>query len=137
MLHIDADLRNLNTIREFVRDNATILGLQPGDIFGVMLAVDEAATNIIVHGYQGQPGLIEVDIKRGKTHLAIQVRDQAPPFNPTLVPAPDLTLPLEERPIGGLGIHLMRKYMDQVTYRYTADGYNLLTLKKRITGEGK
>jgi serine/threonine-protein kinase RsbW len=132
MLHIEASIHNLNTIREFVRSNAMALGIQQNDIFGVVLSVDEAATNIIVHGYQGQPGQIDIEVKRDKTYLMIEMRDQALPFDPTRVPAPALTLPLDERPIGGLGIHLMRQYMDQMDYQYTTDGYNLLTLKKHI-----
>lgn len=137
MLHIDAALHNLNTIREFVRSSVIALGIRQDDIFGMILSVDEAATNVIIHGYRGQPGQIEIDVKRDKTYLTIKIRDQSPPFDPTSNPAPDLTLPLEQRPIGGLGIHLMRQYMDKIHYQHTADGHNLLTLKKRIIGEIK
>jgi serine/threonine-protein kinase RsbW len=99
----------------------------------ILLAVDEAATNIIVHGYRGQPGDIEIEVENQDGSLAVSLRDKAPPFDPTRVPMPDLSLPLDQRPFGGMGVHLMRQCMDDVIYRAPPQGGNeLILVKKRI-----
>jgi len=105
---------------------------RPRPIDDLVLAVDESATNIIMHGYRGQPGDIEVEIRRAPDAVVIYLRDRAPPFDPTRLPAPDVTLPLEQRPIGGLGVYLTRQLMDSVTHRLTSQGGNELTLIKKI-----
>jgi serine/threonine-protein kinase RsbW len=94
-------------------------------------AVDESATNIVVHGYRGRPGTIDVEVKGANDTLAVRLRDSAPLFDPTGVPPPDLSLPLDQRPIGGLGVHLTRKCVDEMIYRVTSEGHNELTLLKR------
>ena len=96
-----------------------------------LAALDEAVSNIIIHGYHGQPGSIEVEVEKEKEALVIRLRDQSPLFDPTLVPPPDLTLPLEERRLGGLGIHLIRCFTDSMAYRVTPEGDNELTLMKK------
>jgi serine/threonine-protein kinase RsbW len=97
----------------------------------MLLAVDEAATNIIVHGYRGQPGAIEIDVEKQDSSLAVSLRDQAPPFDPTSVPVPDLSLPLDQRPFGGMGVHLIRQSMDEVIYRVPPQGGNELILVRK------
>ena len=97
----------------------------------VLLAVDEAATNIIVHGYKRQQGRIEIEMRPEGPDLIIVLRDEAPLFDPTRHPSPDLTLPLEQRQPGGLGIFLMRQVMDEVTHRPRAGGGNELIMIKR------
>ncbi|MBM4466217.1 MAG: ATP-binding protein [Chloroflexi bacterium] len=105
-LHIAAELKNLAAICLFVEEVATALGVDPAIIPDVVLAVDEAASNIIIHGYQGQGGAVEIEVGQEGDALVIRLRDEAAPFDPTTVPAPDLTVPLEQRAVGGLGIHL-------------------------------
>jgi serine/threonine-protein kinase RsbW len=131
-LRFAAELKNLAAIRDFVRESAAVLDVAPAIISDLLLAVDEAATNVIIHGYRGQQGTIEIEVKREAADIVVHVRDKAPPFDPTDVPSPDLTRPLEERPPGGLGIYLIRQYMDEVIYRLMPQGGNELTLKKRI-----
>lgn len=133
-LCIAAELKNLVEIRRIVQETATALGVDSATIPDVLLAVDEAASNIIIHGYQGQGGAIEIEMEREGDALVIRLRDEAPPFDPAAIPPPDLTLPLEQRPIGGLGIYLMRQVMDEVTHRITPQGGNELTLLKRCVG---
>ena len=102
----------------------------------MLQAVDESATNIFVHGYRGRPGNIEIEVTQEGYVLVVRLRDQAPLFDPTRAPPPDLTLPLERRCLGGLGIHLARRFTDSVTYRKTSEGGNELTLRKKVKGEG-
>ncbi len=129
-LHLEAELKNLGTIRDFVEEAAVHLQANPTAIPNVVLAVDEMATNIIEHGYRGQPGTIEVEVYAQNEALIVQLRDRAPLFDPTQVPPPDLSLPIDDRPAGGLGIYLARKVMDDIQHRVTADNGNELTLIK-------
>lgn len=129
-LHTTAKLENLSQIRHFVEETAIALGFEPAIIPNVQLAVDEAATNVILHGYHGQGGSLEIELERVEYDLIVRLRDEAKPFDPTSVPPPDLTLPLAKRPIGGLGVHLVRRAMDEVLHRVTASGGNELTLIK-------
>ena len=107
-LRVAAELKNLNVIRHFVQETAESLDVDQRVIGDVILATDEAVTNVMVHGYQGQPGIIEIELRRNEDSLVVCLRDQSAPFDPTVMPPPDVTVPLEERPPGGLGIHLMR-----------------------------
>jgi serine/threonine-protein kinase RsbW len=136
-LRIAAELKNLVDIRRFVRETATTLGVDPAVVPGVILAVDEAVSNIIAHGYQGQGGTVEIEVSREGDTLMVRLRDEAAPFDPTSIPLPDLTLPLEQRTPGRLGIHLIRQIMDEMTHRVTPQGGNELTLVKRGIGGGK
>jgi serine/threonine-protein kinase RsbW len=126
-----AKLENLVLIRRFVEKTARSLQADQAAIDDVIQAVDEAATNIIIHGYAGKPGMIDVEVKREVDSLIVHLLDQAPQFDPTTVPPPDLTLPLEKRRPGGLGIHLIREYMDQVRYLAMPQVGNKLTMVKK------
>lgn len=112
------------------------LKAERGAIDDMIQAVDESATNIIVHGYRGQPGHIEIEVTQEGNVLVVRLRDQAPLFDPTRAPPPDLTLPLERRCVGGLGIHLARQFTDSMTFRTTSEGGNELTLRKKAKREG-
>ncbi len=131
ILHTTAELNNLGTIRHFVEESTLSLSADEHTAYALAHAVDECATNIIEHGYRGQPGPIEIEIDRVGENLTIVLRDHAPPFDPTGVPPPDLTLPLEEREPGGLGIYLARQMVDQWHYRALPDGGNEFTLIKQ------
>ena len=97
----------------------------------LVLAVDEVVTNIIQHGYRGQPGEIDIEIERRPDAAVVYVRDQAPPFDPTRLPDPDITLPLEQRPEGGMGVYLARRSVDDMSHQVTDQGGNQLTLTKK------
>jgi serine/threonine-protein kinase RsbW len=99
-------------------------------LYGLTLAVEEAVTNIILHGYDGKKGDIIVVVQPNAGSAEITLCDDAPPFDPTCVPAPRLDLPLEQRPLGGLGVHIMRKNLDRISYRRTPAGSNELILVK-------
>ncbi|MEK7784657.1 MAG: ATP-binding protein [Chloroflexota bacterium] len=131
MLRIAAELNNLPAIRRFVQETATALAAPARAIDDLVLAVDESTTNIIEHGYCGQPGDIEIEVGRAGETVVVHLRDQAPPFDPTRLPDPDLTLSLEDRPVGRMGVFLTRQLVDAVTYRLTSQGGNELTLTKK------
>ena len=131
-LRVAADVAQLATIRSFVEQQAHALGVDASEIYDLILAVNEVATNIVVHGYRNQPGVIEIDLRRQGEAIEIRLHDQAPLFDPTGVPVPDLTLPLHKRPLGRMGVHVTRQIMDAVRYRVTPVGGNELVLVKRV-----
>jgi len=133
-LFVAAHVENLAEIRRFVREEAAALGAGEEAICDLELAVDEAACNVICHGYEGREGMIQVRVERGGDRLAVRVRDEAPLFDPTRHPLPDVTLPLEERPLGGLGLFLIRQSVDEMAYRVMPEGGNELSLIKRLEG---
>jgi serine/threonine-protein kinase RsbW len=133
-LRIPAKLENLSEIRSFVRERATELDVDPDIIPDVLLAVDEAATNVVVHGYQGREGVIEIEVLREGDALVIRLRDEAEPFDPTSIPPPDLAAPVEERALGKMGVYLVRRVMDEMSHRTTLQHGNELTLVKRGVG---
>lgn len=105
----------------------------PQDVVNaVNVAIDEALSNIIVYGYdQGIRGEIMVRLSRRPRSLHVEIEDYGKPFDPLTAPPPDLTSPLAERKVGGLGIHLIKHLMDEVSYARTATG-NLLILVKNL-----
>lgn len=101
----------------------------------IHLALDEIVTNVIRHGYGGQPcdgADIRVSVAAGS--LQVEVRDRARPFNPLEIAEPDISLPPEMREIGGLGLYFVRQLMDSVEYR-RHDGQNCVLFSRRF-GKG-
>lgn len=129
-LCISAELENLGVVRDFIAQQAANLGADQDALYDVILAVDEAVTNIIVHGYRGRAGTIKIAMQRKGDALVVRLGDLAAPFDPHSVPPPDLSLSLEERPIGGMGIYMMKKLVDRVIYCAAPQGGNELTLVK-------
>ncbi len=130
-LKIPARFEYLDKIRDFVGRRARAAGFRDKDVYSVQLATDEAASNIIEHAYVGIPnGSIELTCDFKNDRLTITLLDHGKSFDPSKVAQPDLGSDLSERKIGGLGIYLMHKLMDEVRYKVTASG-NLLTLVKR------
>jgi anti-sigma regulatory factor (Ser/Thr protein kinase) len=107
-------------------------GLPPKILHEIQLAAEELLTNILNHAYPDQrERAIIVRLRPGESEFGIEVEDDGRPFNLLEQPAPDLSLPLEQRPVGGLGIHMIRKSMDRIEYR-RADGKNILAMTKQI-----
>jgi serine/threonine-protein kinase RsbW len=131
-----ADLTDLAAIRAFVRTTATALDASVDVVPDLVLAVDEAVTNIIRHGYRGRSGPIGVEVERDDGAIVVRVTDEAAPFDPTTWPEPDLDVPLERRAAGGLGIHLVRTSVDRVAHRAAADRGNELILVKMDGRQG-
>ena len=131
MVSFPARLENLDKMRNFIAETGKSL-YAGGDCLECLVhAVDEAASNTIIHGYKGRPGEIEIAVSREGDNLVVRMCDQAPHFNPINYPMPDLTLPLKKRPLGGLGIYFIRNFTDDVRYRVTSEGDNELTLVKK------
>ena len=126
-----ATIRDLNDIREFLESALLSLGSDSDTAGDLVLAVNEAVTNTLLHGYQEQPGPVAVCAEADGHDLLVRLLDEAPLFDHTAVPPPDINLPLEERPLGGLGVHMMRQLTDALLYRVTSDGQNELIFVKR------
>ena len=100
------------------------------------LALEEWVANVINYAYpKGMRGHVEVTADVSDNVLTLVIKDHGTPFDPTQHAEVDIDAELDERSIGGLGIHLMRTIMDSMTYERTADGYNRLTLKKEVKSE--
>jgi serine/threonine-protein kinase RsbW len=125
-------LNNLERICDFISECAKEAGLDESEMYAVQLAVDEASTNIIEHGYgQECPSRIDVTCEVLADGLKVMIYDDAAPFDPTAMPDPDVNVSLEEVKPRGLGIYLMRKMMDEVHYESSQDTGNILTMIKR------
>ncbi|MBI4860908.1 MAG: SpoIIE family protein phosphatase [Candidatus Riflebacteria bacterium] len=131
-LHLVATRENLGQVRQFVRESATALGAAEDDVADLVLAVDEAATNVVVHGYQGA-GEIDVVIAREGDRLVARLTDSASIFDPTAVPVDDPERATRELRGGGRGILLMQKTLDELVHRPGPGGGNELTLVKRLS----
>jgi anti-sigma regulatory factor (Ser/Thr protein kinase) len=130
---VTSELDKLETVSRFVADAAGRMGMGDDEIYAIQLAVDEACTNVMDYAYQGksgQPVTVECCDDDGK--CVVTVRDHGRPFDPSRVVMPDLSAPLSRRQIGGLGIYLIRKLMDDVRFRFDNKNGNELTLVKSI-----
>lgn len=131
-LKVRAKPENLARIAAFVNDAAERWGLGPKETFDIQMAVDEACTNIIEHGYEGDTsGMIEIRCRQTDDECTIKIRDHGRNFDPDAVPEPDVQAPLEERPVGGLGLFFMRQLMDEVEFHFGEEEGNVLVMKKR------
>ena len=130
--HFSCSLNNLETICDFVTHCASEAGLSETEVYAVQLAVDEASTNIIEHGYGEEcPSRIDITCEPVEDGIKVVIYDDAAPFDPTTIPEPEINVSLEEVKPRGLGIYLMRKMMDEVCYESDPDKGNTLTMIKR------
>ena len=127
-----AKFEYLDEIRDFVGKVARKGGFSEKDIYNIQLATDEAASNIIEHAYEGvSDGVLDLSCGITGDGITIILIDYGESFDPSAVPMPNLKADLSERKIGGLGIFLMRKLMDEVHYEPRKDGSNVLLMRKR------
>lgn len=128
-----AKFEDLEEIREFVGEIARAGGFGSKDVYNIQLAADEAASNIIEHAYQGvKNDVLEISCGVKDGTITIIMVDHGESFDPSAIPLPDLKADLSERKIGGLGIFLMRKLMDEVHFESRRDKGNVLTMIKRM-----
>jgi serine/threonine-protein kinase RsbW len=106
--------------------------LPPATIFALNLALEEVISNIISYGYDDPgPHMIDVELNVLDGTVTTTVEDDGRPFDPLAAPEPDVSAPLEEREVGGVGVLLVRRLMDEVSYA-RAGGRNRLTFKKQV-----
>ena len=134
-LSLDNEQGSLNPLAAAVEAFADIHDW-PADVkLHVDLVLEELVQNIVSYGYpDGRPGRIEVTLRQESQRISLTVEDDGDAFDPFKQPDPDFTLDLEDRPIGGLGIHLIRKLMDGHVYRRVA-GHNRVDLEKSLLSE--
>lgn len=131
-LSLWAEPTDLAGIRRFVEETGNDLGLDEASIYALQLAVDEACTNVIRHAYDDGRGRIEIQIDTAGDWVEVVIRDWGEPFDPESVPIPDLDVPLEKRPLGGIGLFLMHQMMDRVEFQFSEADGNTLTMAKRL-----
>ncbi len=135
-LTLVANLDALAHISAFITTAAEQSGLTERATWQVQLAIDEAATNIIQHAYEPDtPGMLTLEWHTVSDRFIVSLRDHGRAFDPQEVAPPDLESPLEERQVGGLGIYLMTRLMDEVHFDFDPQSGNLLTLVKYIQPE--
>ena len=144
VLTISGRYEKIKQVCTFVADGAAQAGMDDASIFHVELACDEACTNIIEHAYGGEDkGKIIISWETDDESFTIMIRDNGRSFNPKDIPEPTMPLDptdpnfsetnmVENLKIGGLGIHFMRKLMDEVTYQFEATTGNTLIMVKKL-----
>ena len=132
-LTINNDIEETAKLYPFIEEVGTALHIDEATLSSVNLAIEEALVNSVLYAYpKGTKGEVELtaEWEEEPKELVFTLKDQGIPFNPLEAKEADTTLGLEERPIGGLGIFLVRTLMSEVDYQRTLDGYNVLTMTK-------
>ena len=137
-LSLPARRETFATLREWLTSIAEELGLPDQARKRLLIAADEIFTNIANYGYPAGDGDIRIAVafNIGKMELELTFSDRGIPYNPLDAQAPDLTRPPQERKAGGLGIFLVKKLMDRVSYR-REDGQNILVITKFLGEKGQ
>lgn len=126
------DLAEIARLSETLDEIGRNYGIPAEILYAVNLALDEILTNVISYGY-AEPGeqVIRVRLTIAANELVAEIEDEARPFNPLEAPAPEVNAPLQDKPLGGLGIHLARTMTDAMAYR-RENGKNILTFRKKF-----
>lgn len=132
MLTLHNDIQELARLPEWLEGVLAQYGLDPLLAMSLNLALEEAVTNVMLYAYpKGTVGLVELEAQREGRCLHFILSDSGVAFDPTAAQDPDIAAPATDRPIGGLGIFLVRQIMDSVSYR-RENGKNYLTMTKTI-----
>ena len=125
-----ASMDTIPDIVGFVSETASAMGVHPKRVMHLELAVEEAAVNICSYAYEIPPGEVTIRISRETEVVRIELVDTGVPFDPLAADAPDIRSELENREVGGLGIFLIRRMLDEVHYSRSGDR-NILSLAVR------
>lgn len=130
---LSAEVSRLDELIDFINAELEEHGLPMKTIMQIDIAVDEIFGNIANYAYAPDVGeaAVTIDVEQNPPCAVIRFADRGRPFDPLKKPDPDVTLGIEEREIGGLGIYMVKKSMDEVSYVYE-DGQNILTMRKRL-----
>ena len=132
-LTIAATVENIETVTDFVNEQLEALDCPMRAQMQIDIAIDELFGNIVHYAYK--PGIgqatVQVDVEEEPLSVVITFIDNGVPYDPLAKADPDTTLSVEERDIGGLGIYMVKKSMDEIAYEYK-DGQNILKIKKNI-----
>ncbi|MBQ5851955.1 MAG: ATP-binding protein [Lachnospiraceae bacterium] len=132
-LTIDATIKNIEQVTAFVDEQLRVLDCPMKTQVQIDIAIDELFGNIARYAYNPEVGsaTVRVEVCEDPVSVVITFIDNGMPYNPLAKEDPDVTLSLEERGIGGLGIYMVKKTMDDIVYEYK-DGKNILKIKKNI-----
>ena len=132
-LRVGAEIKNVRTVTEFIdklleEHNCNLKAQMQIDI-----AIDELFSNISRYAYVPDTGTVDVKVEMTENPKKVKITfaDSGTPYNPLETPEPDITLSAEDREIGGLGIYMVKKTMDDMIYEYK-DGQNILSIVKNI-----
>jgi sigma-B regulation protein RsbU (phosphoserine phosphatase) len=130
-IRLSNDVQEIPLLNAFVDEICEFNGLDEMTTMQMNLAIEEAVVNVMNYAYpEGTKGFVDITSMSDEESLQFVISDNGKPFDPTTKEEVDTTLPVEKRRIGGLGIFLVRKMMDNVKYEYK-DGQNILTLRKK------
>jgi anti-sigma regulatory factor (Ser/Thr protein kinase) len=132
-LTLEATLESITKVTDFVNDELEAVGCPMKAQMQIDIAVDELFSNIVHYAYNPAtgPATVRVEVERDPLAVVITFFDNGKPFDPLAADDPDTTLSAEARKEGGLGVFLVKKTMDAVSYEYK-DGKNILKIKKNI-----
>lgn len=132
-LTLEAQVKNILKVQHFVEQELEELGCSRKIRFQIDIAIDELFTNIASYAYHPKNGMatVRVEVQQDPMAVVITFIDQGIPYDPLAKEDPDITLSAEKRPIGGLGIFMVKKSMDDIRYEYK-DGRNILRILKKI-----
>ena len=125
-----ADINELAPVTVFLEEELDKAEASPKLMVTFAVALEELFVNVAHYAYPGSKGTVKIGIDTSGDSIVVQLTDSGIPFNPVAMPDPDITESAEERKIGGLGIYMVKKSMDSMTYEYK-DNQNILTISKR------
>lgn len=132
-LTIEATPKNIDEVTKFINEQLDDYGCALREKMAIDVAVEELFVNIAHYAYKPEIGYatVLVDVVEDPLSVEITFIDNGKPYDPLAKTDPDISLPVSQRPIGGLGIFIVKQSMDMVSYEYK-DGKNILTIKKNI-----
>lgn len=135
-LSLDAVVENIDIVTDFVNEQLEQYNCPIKAQMQIDIAIDELFGNIAHYAYNPEVGqaTVRVEVIEAPLSVVITFIDHGIPYNPLSIEDPDITLSAEERQIGGLGIYMVKKSMDEIAYEYK-DGQNILRIKKQFNGE--